>query len=105
MTTALIPVSPTAPHFSQQTALDGTTYLLDFDWNEREGAWYFGISTAEGDPIAVGRRVCASWPLLRNVVDARRPVGEIFPTDSGPDGIDPAFADLGTRVTLVYVSP
>lgn len=101
MTAFLIPVS-TDPAFTQRSKLDGTEYELYFEWNERDGRWFFSISDSTGDRIASGIKVVADWPLIHRVRDARRPPGEIVAIDSTGNGEPPGRDDLGARVKIYY---
>lgn len=90
--------------FEQFTQLDGIEYLLRFKWSDREGCWYLGIYSQNGDPIAVGVRLVVSWPLLRRFRDPRTPPGILVCVDTSERGQDIiAATDLGSRVLLMYV--
>ena len=93
-------------HFTQQIALEGTTYTLEFRWNVRLSAWLMTVLDSEGvTPLLVGRRLVADYPIAQELVD-RQPPGYFLAVDTGgPDsgGDDPGFDDLGNRVQLHYV--
>lgn len=94
----------TRGNYSQRTVLDGREYLLLFRWNQREGRWYLTISDQDGAPIVSGVKIVVNFPLITNrIVDARRPPGEIFATDTTGADIDPGLDDLGSRVVLIYI--
>ncbi len=97
-----IQIDPADPHFVQNTALDGTSFSLIFDWNAREGAWYLTLSDADGVVIAAGRKLVADWFPLRNVIDVRRPPGLLMVQDTTGAGRDPGRYELGSRVKLIY---
>ena len=59
-----IPLSSDAPHFSQENQLFGRSYNFEFEWIEREGFWVWHIYDASEQPIALGVRLIAEWPLL-----------------------------------------
>lgn len=107
----------TTPFFSVQQVLDGTVYTLEFRWNERckvppssiyspvpaPGAWFMGIYDEEGiTPILTGIRLVADWKLGKASADSRMPPGALIATDTSGAGVDPGFADLGSRVELRY---
>jgi hypothetical protein len=98
-----IPTSNVDPFYSQITDLDGTDYVLTFEWNNRDQAWYLSIADINGDPIVTSLRLVPEWRLLRRVIDERRPQGELFLHDESGAGLPPGFEDLGTRCTLFYV--
>jgi len=89
--------------YTQRTALDGTEYVIAFDWNDREQHWYMDIADREGVAIATGIKVVCDWPLLRRCVDGRAPAGAIIAIDQSGSGADPGLTDLGARVELLYL--
>jgi len=104
-----IPCTPAgASSWSQRTALDGTDFTLTFRWSQRDGHWLLDLADAEGAPIRHGMMLAPNVPLLRGLVDARRPAGELIVVDTtGGDDADPGFADLGApgaRFVLAYVT-
>jgi hypothetical protein len=101
----LVPCAPNgAADFVQRTTLDGREYVLRFRWSQRAGAWTFDLADADGAPIRCGLGLRASYRLLRGVIDARRPPGELFLIDATGALADPGFDDLGTRHELYYVA-
>lgn len=89
--------------WTQRTALDGTDYLMTFDWNQRAGAWSFALADSEGVPIRGGAMLLAGALPLRGVTDPRRPPGELILLDTLERAdLDPGFADLGGRFQLLY---
>ena len=99
-----IPTStdPELPHYVQRTALEGTTYVLRIDWNQREQRWYLRISDEDGNVLAGDVKVVANWPLLRRHRDERLPPGSIMAIDQSGKGEDPGLTELGERVLLLY---
>lgn len=100
MITIPIP-SPLLPSFTQRSKLDGREYVIAFVWNEREARWFFDLADENGDPIVSGVKVIPNFPLLRRVVDARCPPGELAAVDNTGDA-PILFSDLGTRAVFVY---
>ncbi len=107
-----------AARFTLQVTLDGTTYTLEFRWNERAartdavgnllaGAWFMNVLDGEGvQPLMVGLQVVVDYPIAANVV-SRTPPGVFIAVDTGAaigSGVDPGFDDLGNRVKLRYFS-
>lgn len=103
MATYSIPLSPGTPAFTQRTLLDGRAYILDFRWNERESAWYLSLLDEHEDPILYGIKLVLNWPLLRRVVDPRRPPGSLMCVDPSGNDDSPGLQELGTRVELIYL--
>lgn len=92
------------PAFRQRTSLDGVTFDLGLAWNERESAWYLSVADADGLKLRGGIRMALNTPLLRSVVDARRPAGELYLVDLDGTGVEAGLDDLGVRVLLMYIT-
>ena len=101
-----IPCAPGGDaRWSQQTALDGVTFNLAFDWNDRGGFWTLSIADALSAPIRTGVVLVVCRPLLWGVTDPRRPRGELIVADAQDrNDIDPGFSDLGARFRLLYLA-
>lgn len=89
--------------FEQAHDLDGRTYVLRFDWNERDEAWRMTIRLPDDTVLAAGRKVVVNVPLLRGLVDSRLPAGTLMAIDNTGQDLDPAHDELGVRVQIVYV--
>jgi hypothetical protein len=101
----IVPTTPSGEsHWIQRTALGGRDYQLEFDWNQRTGHWTLAIGDQDGSPITVVTLV-TEWPLLRRVIDSRRPTGELVVVDSAGAGAEPTFSGLGDRFQLLYFAP
>lgn len=98
----VIPIVADVPDFDLQVELDGTTYTLEFQWNERDEGWYLTTKTAEDDIIVAGRRVVLDMPLLSRFADDRLPDGVLVAIDTSGTGAEPGYEDLGRRVLLLY---
>lgn len=95
--------SSSAPTIRCRANLDGSDYLLELQWNGREGRWYLHLLTANGDPIVLGCKVVADAWLGRRSPDSRMPPGMLLVVDFSGTGRDPGIDDLLDRVGLVYV--
>lgn len=93
------------PHFSIRHTLDGREYVIDFEWSEREAAWYVKLADQAGSPIVGATRIVADWPLWLNVNDDRKFTGALLARDVTGEGVDPTLEDFGVRVLLCYVPP
>jgi hypothetical protein len=96
-------ISVDAPWYEYETDLEGQTYALEFEWNDREGTWHLNIKDASGNLLAAGIRVVTGYPLLAGRNDPRLPPGQIEAVDTTGAGQDPGRMDLGSRVKLLYV--
>jgi hypothetical protein len=107
-----IPTSTDLASYNQRTALDGRDFILNFIFNQRLGRWFLDIADQDGVAIASGLGLVSNFVITRNIVDERRPAGEIFVIDlegagEDPDVIntfsrDPGLKELGERFILVY---
>jgi hypothetical protein len=103
MTTTLLPTRTDYPHYAFDIKLDGTPYHFDFDWNHRDSSWTFSVSSIDGTPLVVGRKVVVGFPLLSRFKNPKLPPGVLLALDTSNAGVDPGETELGTRVQLVYM--
>ncbi|MCA9508958.1 MAG: hypothetical protein KC505_11105 [Myxococcales bacterium] len=61
----IIPAS-SAAHFSQEQALFGALYTLEFEWIQREKVWTVHIYDGAHAPIALGLKISTEWPIFVN---------------------------------------
>ena len=83
--------------------LDGVTFEANFQFNSREGFWYFDIQDLEGNIIRSGVKVISNWPVIRLDVSQLRPAGELLFVDTRSDRGNPGLADLGANTFFAYV--
>jgi hypothetical protein len=100
--TQVIALPELSPHFTQRVDLDGTSYLLELQWIQREARWYFRLATEQDETIVGLRKLVVDWDLLRSCTDARRPPGKLFALDTSGTGTKAGFDDLGDRVLICY---
>lgn len=98
----VIAIPEISPHFTQRVSLDGTNYLLELQWIQREAFWYFRIATEQDVTIFGMRKLAVDWDLLRTVVGTARPPGTLFLLDTSGAGREAGFDDLGVRCVLCY---
>jgi hypothetical protein len=95
------------PFYTQIVAMDGTDYILDFRFNERESCWYFDILQIDGTELLKGIKVVCEVPLLEDYkANPLMPQGEMLASASGADKSPPGLTELGEgkRVELVYAT-
>lgn len=98
-----IEISPTSEHERYDVQLEGTTYTLDLDWNERAGLWFISISVATDTGPRYLMRSCpcvVGLPLTMGLVDDSWTGGGL--TVEGDR--DPEFLDWGTHAKLYYAT-
>lgn len=104
MTIQAIPTESDDPFFEQETSLDGTRYVLDFRYSQRERVWRLSIALPDGTQLAGGIKIVCNFDLLKYRADVRLPPGLLVATSNTPDTSSPALGELGEdrRVTLTY---
>ena len=104
MTISRLPIDSVDPHSSFSVELDGSSYVIEFDWNARDGAWYASAfaDDAEQTPIVEGWRVCAPGRLFGRAIGDARPPGDIIFAPLDGAHVDPGRNDLGVRVIALY---
>ena len=112
MTIQAVP-PPAQPYVSQTTTLEGVPYLLYWDYNAREDAWYLSIADANGVDIYNGMKLICSAPgsspnfLLFKCRDPRRPPGDFVVISQTLDVDPPGLADLVPgvgRCAILYIT-
>lgn len=91
------------PLTTQQSDLDGVTYAFRFRWSERSATWHMDLRTLDDAPIALSVALVPAWPLLRRVVSAIRPPGELVLLDMSGPAENPTRTGFGDRWVLYYV--
>jgi hypothetical protein len=82
--------------------LEGKTYLFEFQFNSREGFWYFDVSQ-NGERIRSGVKVVANFPSMLRCKDLNRLPGQIIFVDSRTEAGQPTFEELGKEVLMTYI--
>lgn len=103
MATLILPTRTDLAIYRERVDLEGDTFTLDFQYNSREGAWYFDLLDADATPIRSGIRVVVGVPLLRLIHGAGKPAGEMMATDQSGEDQEAGAEDLGDRVLLTYL--
>lgn len=103
MSAVLLPLRNDIPFFEVRVSLSAREYVLRFNWNERDSAWYMSLYDARLVAIKEGMKVVAGAVLLRTLVySTTRPPGDFVVIDTTGKDQDPGFADLGSRVVITY---
>lgn len=102
MATLVIPTRTDLTAYSQETVLNGETFTLSFQFNDREQTWYIDVITQGGDIVREGIKVVSNWVLMRLAVDASAPSGYISTVDSRVTPAPAGESDLGDSVLLTF---
>lgn len=101
-----LPTFVDTPLFTQRVTLNGTDYVLRFDYSGREDRWY--LSLLKGDGVTYLRRgikITANWNTFRLCRLDGRPPGALFFSDVRDVAADaPTFRELGRRVVMYYAA-
>jgi hypothetical protein len=100
-----LPINGAVPWSSFQCQLDGTTYGLEFRWNERAAGWFMSIYDSSGNRLLANRRLVIGWGIIARFKKWNRalPPGDFIAVDSTNRGQEAGLSDLGTRVKVIYV--
>ncbi len=98
----VLPLIPSVPHYDVGVTLDGTPYIVEVHWNDRDSSWFFSLLDDEGDPIFAGRKIVLGTPIGHRCRDARKPPGAFLVQDLAGTDRDATIDDLGVRVMVVY---
>lgn len=83
--------------------LDGVDFRLAFQFNSREGFWYFDLLDIEGNDLRSGIKVVSNFPLLRLFRSLVRPAGELYSYDTRQTPSDPGLEDLNVTSIFGYI--
>lgn len=92
--------------WTQSTTLEGTTYILTFQFNWSTNAWYMSVADVSGVDIYNGIKLTVGIPLLFRCKDVRRPAGELFCLSSTTCTEPPGLLELlpgSGRCQLYYI--
>ncbi|HEY3817324.1 MAG TPA: hypothetical protein VGL81_09145 [Polyangiaceae bacterium] len=105
MTIQLIPCW-SEPSYFEMVTLEGTTYGLQFDYNQRCASWYMHVADSAGVDIYNGVKLVTGFSLLKKCKDPRAPAGAIIVVAAGTDQTPPQQYDLlpNARCTLQYIT-
>lgn len=92
--------------YSFEVDLDGVSYLCEFYWNERAGAWFLSLALEDGTKLISGVKVTAGTALFSWYVDRiSAPRGRLLVVDTTEPVTDPTRYDLASdaRCVMVYL--
>lgn len=89
--------------FGFSVDLDGVDFRLDFQFNSREGFWYFDLLDTEGTILRSGIKVVSNYWLLRLFSARTRPLGELISIDTRLEPTDPGLEDLNVTSFFGYI--
>lgn len=94
------------PSWLATVTLEGISYVMQFDFNQRAYSWYMSIADADGNDIYNGVKLVTGFQLLKKCKDPRAPPGVLLVQSSTSDQSPPGQYDLiaGGRCMLAYIT-
>ncbi len=97
-----IPIRTDLPAYDFSIILEGSTYYLNFEWNERGSFWSMDILDSEQNHLVAGVRMTTGVDLLKQFKNEMLPQGSFFLLDTKGKNSDPQVDNFGTTVLLMY---
>ncbi len=98
-----IPTRTDLANYRQTVELDGVVFEMAFEFNDRDGHWYFDLGDEAGVILRHGIKVVTNFPLLRQDAQRARPPGDIMAIDPSAADFDAGISDLGGAILLTYI--
>jgi hypothetical protein len=89
-------------NYTFNVQLDNITYIFEFNWNDRQSAWFFNLLDANSNMLLAGRKVVLGLFMLTEFVSSGFPLGDLTAIDTGGTNQPPGLTELGNRVILYY---
>jgi hypothetical protein len=87
------------PLYTLRLTLEGSEFVLRFDYNGKEDRWYLSVYDGDANPIRRGVKIVVNQNVLRQCVHAGKPKGLLI--FFGEE--NPTFSALGRIVKLYYL--
>lgn len=98
-----IPCNPDgAPSFSETVNINGSYYVLKFDWNTRDDVWLLSIFDTDNNVIIGNMKLVVDYELMSMHKVLGMPNVRLFLFDFSGQSEACGFDDLGNRCKLVY---
>ena len=97
-----IEIDETTGSFRLTVDLDEIEFTFDFQFNDREGFWYFDVYDFEDTLLKAGIKIVVQIPMLLIYKEANLPPGDIMAIDLTNADKEAGLLDLGNDVLLVY---
>lgn len=97
MTVKIIPTPVTAePLRTQETQLEGKTYVLTYDYSGREDKWYLSMADVNGNTLISAVKLVPNLNLLRTLTADEQPGGKLYLTTV--DSLDPTLDTIDEAI-------
>lgn len=88
--------------FHEQVQIDGQIYVFNFHWNSLNEFWVMDIYNRDEEPIIIGIKIVANYPLLYPFAVDGMPEGEIICQNIlNEDDVIRRF-DMSQKFELIY---
>lgn len=98
-----IPIPQGVAFFTKRVPLDGTDYLFEFKYNQREDSFYLKILSGDGTHILGPFKIISNYPMFafhRYAVGL--PAGDLWAIAFKNEQASPGMNRLGSDISLVY---
>jgi hypothetical protein len=92
------------PTYTLRVDLDEVEYRVDMRYLERTDSWMLDLYTSDDVAIKIGVPCLLGVRILKGCTHANRPPGDLVFVDSEGRGVEAGQSDIGSRVTLVYLT-
>lgn len=97
-----IPIVVNGPWFEFSIDIDETTYVFEFQYNDRINRWFLTIKDVNNTVLYAGIKLLIDTPLIQNVVvDGLFPYW-LFMMNDSKSSTEPNFESLGVDSKLYY---
>jgi len=100
----VLPFIPSVPFYTFTTTIEDEPYSFKVRWNSRDEAWYFDVSTDDGEVLRQGVKVVLGTYLGRACTEKFFELGVLWAIDTTSQAKEATFDDIGTRVEVRYYS-
>jgi len=97
-----IPITVQGPWFEFSMDIDETTYLFEFQYNDRINRWFMTIKDINGTVLYAGIKLLINTPLIQNVVVAGLFPYWLFVMNDSKSLVEPNFETLGADSKLYF---
>jgi len=104
-----IPVyADVSARYSMEIVLNGLVYVLRFNWNSRDSAWYMDIVSNAGVDILAGVKLVPQYLLLKQYsMLTGMPSGDfwLWDTELNSQTSNLSYDNFGSRYRLIFLTP
>lgn len=95
-----VPTLPGVPLYDMRVTLGGSSFVLTFDWSDREQRYYLTVSDVSGNVLVAGLKLISGAGVMQRFVSRAKPQGNFIVAD--PESLPPTVVDFGQRSFLLF---